>query len=146
MVKVRRLKPGDDDLAEVAAQLNAADSEVSSKTFTKESLEAFIADPNRIYLIATIDGQLAGALHGYINLHPAGPTYIYVDEVDTVKQYRRRGVATALMGEIQSKARTAGFDEVWLGVDEHNDYAEKFYDSLSPTEIEPGKIYSWKLK
>ena len=108
---LRRLKPTDPDLAELAAELNAADSEVSVKDFTAGSLRAFLSDPGRFYLVAQINGRLAGAVHGYLLLHPTGVKYLYLDEVDTVAEFRRQGVATALIQDAFAYGRTVGAAE-----------------------------------
>lgn len=145
-MQLRRLKSDDTDLAQIAAELNAGDNEISVKTFTEASLREFLSDANRFYLIATIDGEIAGALHGYNNVHPAGVNYLYVDEVDTIKKFRRRGVATAMMKEALMIARDYGADELWLGTEHDNEPAKALYLGLNPTEIENGPIYSYKIK
>jgi aminoglycoside 6'-N-acetyltransferase I len=142
---LRRLQPTDPDLADIAAQLNAADSEVSVKKFSAESLQRFLASSQAFYLIATIDGQVAGAIHGYCLQHPAGPKYLYIDEVDTVAQYRRRGVAKAMMQETFAIGRQYGADEAWLGTEDDNDAANALYQGLAPSETEHGPIYTYKL-
>lgn len=143
---LRRLTASDPDLLDLAAQLNAADSEVSIKDFSEASLKQFIVDPSRFYLIASMDGELAGAVHGYALLHPTGVTYLYVDEVDTIKQYRRQGVAKAMMEEVFRMAKEMDASEVWLGTEHDNEPAKALYLNLGPTEIENGPIYSWKVK
>lgn len=143
-ITIRHLAASDADLADIAAQLNAADSEVA-ENFTAASLRRFLSDPSRFYLIATLDGQLAYATHGYVYPHPAGPVYVYVDEVDTVAAYRRRGVAKAMMAECLAIGRAVGADEVWLGADDGNDPARLLYEGLEPSTIEPGRIYTWKV-
>src|SRR4051812_36700808 len=144
-LELRRLSAADNDLARVAEQLNSSDSEVSIKAFSEQSLRAFLADESRIYLVAYEDGQLAGAVHGYVMVHPAGAKYFYVDELDTVAQYRRRGVATALMAEISNIARELGCTELWLGTEDDNSPANALYRKLGPSEIEHGPIYTYKL-
>jgi ribosomal protein S18 acetylase RimI-like enzyme len=144
-IELRWLRAKDSDLAEIAAQLNGADSEVSIKQFSAESLRRFLSDPLRYYLIATVDGKLAGALHGYVHLHPTGVSYAYIDEVDTIEEYRRQGVATAMMREALAVAKQQGASEVWLGTEHDNEAAKALYQSLSPTEIEHGPIFSYKI-
>jgi ribosomal protein S18 acetylase RimI-like enzyme len=145
-ITLRWLRPTDSDLAALAEQLNSADSEVSLKSFSAESLRDFLADDRRFYLVAHRGKELAGAVHGYKLLHPAGVNYWYIDEVDTIATHRRHGVGTAMMREVFRLAETEHADEVWLGTERENDGAKAFYLSLKPTEIENGPIYSWKVK
>lgn len=144
-IRVRRLKAGDADLAEIAAQLNAADSEVSVKNFSAGAFKEFLADKSRVYLLAYYGDEIAGAVHGYTLLHPTGIIYFYVDEVDTLAGHRRRGVATALMREAFVVARALGARELWLGTEHDNAGAIAFYTGLKPDETENGSIYTWKL-
>ena len=144
-VTLRRLKPTDPDLAQIAAELNAGDNEISAKTFTARSLHEFLSDPGHFYLIATVEGKIAGATHGYLHLHPAGPKYLYIDEVDTVEQYRRHGIATAMMREAFAIGRELSATEAWLGTEDDNAPAQALYQSLQPSETEHGPIYTYKL-
>lgn len=146
MKTLRRLSADDPDLAEIAGQLNAADSEVTSKNFTGESLKKFLADPDNFYLVAWVDSKLAGMVHGYKLQHPAGVAYLYIDEVDTVKEFRRQGVARALMQEALQISKELGCSEAWLGTEHDNEPAKALYESLQPDEVENGPIYTWKVQ
>jgi 8-oxo-dGTP pyrophosphatase MutT (NUDIX family)/ribosomal protein S18 acetylase RimI-like enzyme len=144
-ITIRHLTPVDPDLDAVAQELNAVDSEVTFKKFSEQSLRSFLADPGRYYFIAQINGHIAGAVHGYLHLHPTGIKYLYVDEVDTVKEFRRQGVARAMMLESFDFARYMGATEVWVGTEHENEPAKQLYLSLKPSEIENGPIYSYKV-
>lgn len=145
-VTIRRLKPTDPDLATIAAELNEGENEISVKTITERSLRDFLSDPNHFYLVATIGGHIAGATHGYLHLHPAGPKYLYIDEVDTIKRFRRQGVATAMMKEAFAIGRELGATEAWLGTEDDNEPAKALYEGLDPSEIENGPIYTYKIE
>jgi aminoglycoside 6'-N-acetyltransferase I len=143
---IRRLKAADPDLAELAAELNASDSEVSIKDFTAESLRDFLSDDQRYYLIATIDGHIAGAVHGYCHLHPTGVKYLYIDEVDTVARYRRQGVASVMLQATLDLAAEYGAEEAWVGTEHDNAAAKALYEKFHPYETTNGPIYSYKTK
>jgi ribosomal protein S18 acetylase RimI-like enzyme len=145
VIRLRRLTATDSDLAQISAELNAADWEASIKDFSAESLREFLTSDQRFYLLAYQGSEIAGAIHGYVLLHPTGVKYLYIDEVDTMVPYRRQGVATAMMQEVFSIAREYGCDEAWLGTEHDNIAAKALYVSLKPTEIENGPIYSWKI-
>jgi diamine N-acetyltransferase len=145
-IRVRRLKAADTDLEEIAAQLNAADSEISVKDFSAAAFRAFLRDESRVYLLAYRGGEIAGAVHGYSLLHPSGVSYFYIDEVDTIVEHRRHGVATALMHEAFAVARDLGAKELWLGTEHDNPGAIAFYACFKPDETDHGAIYTWKLQ
>ena len=145
MIKLRRLKPTE-DLAAVVAQLNSADWDDFDNPFNERSLRQFVQGDQRFYLVAEIDGKIAGALHAYLLLHPAGHSVVYIDEVDTAKPFRRQGVATAMMREMLRLAGQAGAKEAWLGTEDDNQPAQALYRKLEPHEVEHGPIFSYKVK
>lgn len=144
-IRIRRLSADDADLADLAAQFNAADSEVSRKAFTEGSLRDFLSSPDRHYVVAYRGEELAGMVHGYVMHHPSGVTYYYVDEVDTIVGHRRHGIATALMEELFRIAAEVGADELWLGTEHDNDGAKALYEGLKPSEVDHGPIYTYKV-
>jgi ribosomal protein S18 acetylase RimI-like enzyme len=146
MLQLRRLNSSDTNLALIAAQLNEADSEVSVKNFSAESLQKFLSDPDNFYLVATIDDQLAGAVHGYKLLHPTGVAYLYIDEVDTVKNFRRQGVARMMVEESLKIAKELGCAEAWLGTEHDNEPAKALYEGFKPDEVDNGPIYTWHIQ
>ncbi|MBW4060953.1 GNAT family N-acetyltransferase [Candidatus Saccharibacteria bacterium] len=129
----------------MAAELNEADSEVSIKAFSEQSLRDFLSDPSRFYLIGTINRHIAGAIHGYVFPHPTGVKYMWIDEVDTIAQFRRQGVATAMLKEVFEIAKEHGCDEAWLGTENDNPGAMALYEGLNPTEHTNGPTYAWKI-
>jgi ribosomal protein S18 acetylase RimI-like enzyme len=144
-IELRRLQPADTDLAEICAELNAADWEASIKDFSETALQDFLSDPNHFYLLAYEDGEIAGAIHGYVYPHPTGVKYMWIDEVDTMANHRRRGVAKVMMKEVFELAREHGCAEAWLGTEHDNAAAIALYQDLKPTETDNGPTYSWKI-
>ncbi len=144
-IKLRRLRPDDSDLAEIVDQLNRAEQwEDFDARFSRESLNEFLQDDDHTYLLAYLDSNLAGAAHAYLLRHPAGHAVVYIDEVDTAKQHRRRGVATALMTELLVWGRDRGAKEAWLGTEDDNHPAKALYRKLNPDEEDLGWIYTYK--
>ena len=146
MIRLRRLQPEDTDLEAVTAQLNDPAWEDFENQFSVESLGEFLQSPERIYLLAYRGDELVGAAHAYLMQHPSGAKYLYIDEVDTLRDHRRQGVATALMRELQRLAEEMGAAEAWLGADEGNAAAYALDRSLEPSEEEPGTIFTYKVK
>lgn len=142
---VRRLAPTDHDLPEIVEQINGARMEID-EPLTQDSLTQFLSDPRNVYLTVHADGQLAGALHGIAYTHPAGRSYLYVDEVDTDEAFRRQGIATAMMRAATETARSLGAHAVWLGADDGNEAAHALYRSLGPQEVEQGVIYTYTVR
>lgn len=145
-INLRYLKPNDTDLAKIAADLNAADWEASVKDFSGTDFENFLSSGDRYYLIASVGDEIVGAIHGYKLLHPTGVTYMYIDEVDTMANHRRKGIAHTMMQSVLGLAKEWGCEQAWLGTEHDNEPAKALYLSLKPFEIENGPIYSYKIE
>jgi ribosomal protein S18 acetylase RimI-like enzyme len=134
-----------DNLENICAQMQpdlwGKDNEMTS--YQPENLNKFLKCGG-LLLLAKDDEKIAGAALCYELPHPAGEHSLYVHELDTHPHYRRQGVATALMNELNKIAAHRGLTEVWLGTETDNDAANAFYKSLHPYEIEPSIIYAYK--
>lgn len=146
MSTVAKIVRTSDDLAAICTQMQpdnwAADNEMSS--YKPESLKQFL-DKGGILLLAYEGDKIAGAALCYELPHPDGDDTMYVHELDTHPDFRRRGIATALMAEVMKLAKQRGYSEVWLGADKDNPAANELYQKLGPNEVEETVTYSYKL-
>ncbi|MFH1501475.1 MAG: GNAT family acetyltransferase [Candidatus Eisenbacteria bacterium] len=78
-----------------------------------------------LFLVAELDGRVAGTAMGGYDGHRAWVYYVVVSP-----GARRRGVGTALMREIERLLRETGAGKLNLQVRAGNDGAVAFYDSL----------------
>jgi ribosomal protein S18 acetylase RimI-like enzyme len=135
-----------DDLAAICAQMQpgkwAPDNEMTS--YQPESLKRFL-DKGGILLLAYEDEIIAGAALCYELPHPAGEDSLYVHELDTHPDFRRRGIATQLMNEVRRIAVERNLTEVWVGTETDNNAANALYRNLGPDESEQCVIYSYKI-
>lgn len=96
----------------------------------------YLADPDRIVLVARDDG---GPLLGYAMLIRGAPTdpdvaravtrhpAIELSKMYVLPDSHGAGAAAALMGEALALARDTGYRCVWLGVNQQNARAQRFY-------------------
>jgi ribosomal protein S18 acetylase RimI-like enzyme len=106
-----------------------------AKWLSRERFAEYLADPERVLLIA----EVAGVAAGYTMLvfgEPADPDVIaslrIAPTVELSKCYvlpdhHGQGVAKALMAASLDVARTRGTAGVWLGVNNENARAQRFY-------------------
>jgi ribosomal protein S18 acetylase RimI-like enzyme len=136
-----------DNLSNIAMQCNAdawgEDSELL--TYSESSLRKYLEDDDNILVGVLNDGHLAGVAIGYILAHPSGNKTLYVDELDTHPEYRRRGVATMMMEKFQSIGREKHCSEVWLSSSNDNHVAHAFYKKLRPSEQKSATIFGYEL-
>jgi ribosomal protein S18 acetylase RimI-like enzyme len=146
-VVVEQARPA--DLSELAAVAAATFPLACPPSSTPDNVAAFIAenlseqrfadylaDPERLVLVAR-DGT--GAIAGYamlirgvpddddvqraVELRPA----IELSKIYVLPERHGAGAAAALMGEALQRATTLGFRSVWLGVNQRNERAQRFY-------------------
>ena len=136
-----------DDLGAICAQMQpklwGSDNEMTS--YQPTLLKKFLA-AGHLLLVAYNNKTIAGAAIAHELLHPAGEHSLYIHELDTHPDYRRMGVASELMAELNKLAKDRGLTEVLLGTETENPAANAFYNSLDPYEIEPSEIYAYKVK
>ncbi|HSX30929.1 MAG TPA: GNAT family N-acetyltransferase [Candidatus Saccharimonadales bacterium] len=136
-----------DNLQAICAQMQpgkwGADNEMTS--YQPDELKAYLESDNTLLLLAKDGDKIAGAALCYILPHPARQGSLYAHEVDTHPDYRRQGVATQMMRELQKIAKERGLTEVWLSTESTNAAANGFYRSLNPTETEPSVVYAYEV-
>jgi aminoglycoside 3-N-acetyltransferase I len=114
---VRRLGPGDEDLVRKLAEGVAH--------------TALLADEHTIFLAAFRGKQPIGFVYGYELLRMDGaPSMLFIYELDVDEAYRRRGIATLLMTELEQIARSRGIAEGFVLTEPDNVAANTLYESL----------------
>ncbi|MEF3402504.1 GNAT family N-acetyltransferase [Agromyces sp. CCNWLW203] len=111
-----------------------------ARNFGVDHFEAYLADPERILLVAELPGAEAPRLLGYTMLvggEPADadaaravtarPT-IELSKVYVLAESHGTGAGAALMRGSLDAARAAGAATIWLGVNEENARAIAFYE------------------
>lgn len=115
----------------------------ASANLSRERFESFLSDPTHMLLVAEADGVLAG----YTLLIDRAPSDPRVDEavsarpaVELNKVYVRStshgtGAAAALMRSTRETALAHGARGIWLGVNQLNSRAVRFYEKSDFTVV-----------
>ncbi|MBR0652859.1 GNAT family N-acetyltransferase [Roseomonas terrae] len=134
------IRPGCiEDAGQLAALFNAINSLDGNPlpvTMTATHVEQHLLGPSpwSLLRVAEIDGVVAGfitASPAYDSARAAG-CYIVID-LYVHPDFRRRGVARALMAAMAAEGRRNGAGCLWWGVDDGDDEATAFYISLGAT-------------
>ena len=136
---VRRLGPAD---IEAARDLNAlyADAFEDADTYRRDTpddawLAHQLAKPTIILLVAEVEGSIAGGLTAYIlDKLEAARSEIYLYDLAVAEPHRRRGVATALIEELQHIAADTGAWAVFVQADYADPPAIALYTKLGIRE------------
>lgn len=101
------------------------------KAFNAEQIAAELADTRSIFLLAEIDGELAGYAKLVLDYIEPGVTAerpVELNRLYSHQKYLGKGVGQALMDACFERARAQNCDVMWLGVWEFNPRAQRFYE------------------
>jgi GNAT superfamily N-acetyltransferase len=103
--------------------------DVSDAEAMAGTLNRLESDPAHILLAARIDGACVGTATGVIcqGLYGGADAYLVIEDVVVDPAYRRRGVATALLGELERCARERSCKQMILLTETCRDDAHALY-------------------
>lgn len=97
-----------------------------------------LRDPQVTTLLADLDGHLAGYAQLRFGSRPnrvTGEKPIELWRFYVASNWHGRGVAQALMQQVEQEARSRGATTLWLGVWERNERAKAFYRKAGFTDV-----------
>jgi len=95
-----------------------------------ERLKVYLSNPANWMGVAIHEGQVVGMVMAVIHTHPDKPTELFLDEIGTGDDWRRKGIARRLMKEVFDRADEEGIDEIWLGTEIDNMPARMLYEGF----------------
>ncbi len=100
-----------------------------------DHLAKLLSDPKFVALVATIDGDMVGALAGYeLVKFEAERSEFYIYDLAVREAHQRRGVATALIEALKPLARAAGGWVIFVQADPVDAPAVALYEKLGVRE------------
>lgn len=137
----------EDNLDEVCLQFApekwGKDNDMS--VYTSSALRTFLSSNHNVLVVGRVDNTIVCSALCYVLDHP-DPTRksLYIDELDTHPDHRRKGYASELITWLRNFAAELNLSEVWLGTETNdNEGANAFYRSLNPDEIILCNLYSY---
>jgi len=101
----------------------------------KDYLSKLLSDEKFIALVARLDGKMVGALAGYeLVKFEAERSEIYIYDLAVHDEFRRRGLATALIEELKGIARDKGAWIIFVQADPPDEPAVALYRKLGVEE------------
>lgn len=145
-----RLIKSEDNLAAISDELSAAKwgADNDMATYTPESLQEFLSSSKNILAVGKASNEIVCAALCYVLDHPdKSRKSLYMDELDTHPDHRRKGYASSMVSWLRDYAVKNGLNEVWLATEyKDNEVANNFYESLKPIETVQCNIYSYTNK
>jgi diamine N-acetyltransferase len=139
-IRIRYATPADAQLlAELSrrtfydtfASLNTAENmeKFMNEQFTHEGLAAEVSEPSNIFIIAEINGEVAGYARMREINNPSADELpsIEIARIYAVQSMIGKGIGNALMKKCIDIAYETGKRVIWLGVWEKNERAIQFY-------------------
>jgi len=105
-----------------------------------QRLAVYLANPCNWMGLALIDGLVVGMVMAVIHTHPDKETELFLDEIGTGDDWRRQGIASALIRKVFERADAEGIEEIWLGTEPDNLPARGLYEGFGH-EREDAVIY-----
>ena len=134
---IRPLQPGDiDDVMQLHRELGWNPAFQADGTTLRQRLESLTSEANALLLVAELDGQVKGYIHGQIVTYLlfAGREML-ISEVFVMQEVRGKGIGKALIATIEAEAaRRRCFRISVLNSRERESYKRGFYPSLGYQE------------
>jgi ribosomal protein S18 acetylase RimI-like enzyme len=114
-----------------------------AQAFGAEKQAAELADARVAYLVAEVDGRLAGYAFLRQTIDPPfdlGPRPLEVARFYVAHAWHGRGIAAALMDAVRGEAARRGARTLWLFVWQHNRRALAFYQKQGFTVVGSAKF------
>ena len=108
------------------------------QAFNQEQIEAELAEPRSIFLVAEIDGKPAGYAKLIVGSIEEGVTAsrpVELSRLYSHQEFIGKGVGQNLMDACFERARRHDHDVMWLGVWEYNPRAQRFYEKNGFREV-----------
>lgn len=132
MIDVKRLGNGDEDLARKVVAAFWPEGQLNDEFFGKET---------NYLLAAYVDGTFAGFLYAYELERPeTGRPMMFFYSIDVLESYRRRGVATHLIGELKCICAERNVSKMYVLTDEANAAAMNLYRSTGGERALPDNV------
>jgi ribosomal protein S18 acetylase RimI-like enzyme len=101
-------------------------------TFSTSVARALLADQSNLVFIAEVDSQPAGYAYAEVLHLPESPLRhtwdeVHLHHISVRPAYRRKGIASALLGSVRGAAGEIGIDLVTLQVWTFNEEAQAFF-------------------
>jgi ribosomal protein S18 acetylase RimI-like enzyme len=119
-VDLRWLTGGDVDVLVAASRLFDA-------AVPPEWAREFLRKPGHHLCLASVDAVPAGFVSGVETTHPDKGTEMFLYELGVDDAFRGRGIATALVEALATRARALGCHGMWVLTEEDNALARRTY-------------------
>ena len=138
-IVIKRLHAGD-----VIALQDVAD-DVFDNPVRQDLAREFLQNDRNILVVALDQGKIVGMASGHFYIHPDKDEELWVNELGVSPAYQRKGIATAILGELTEIADRRKCKSCWLLTEPDNMAANALYRSL-PGWQGPEKTFMYSIQ
>jgi GNAT superfamily N-acetyltransferase len=143
-IEVRPIRPGEGAaLLRMVRALAESHGFLDKQTATADDLERalFAEQPIVGCLLAFIDGEPAGCAFWHRSFTTArGREVIYLEDLAVLPEFRRKGVARALLKALAGEAKRRGYPSIYWLMQSWNEGARALY-AQAGAELEEGLVF-----
>ena len=126
--------------------LNRVDDDVFDHVVQPSLLQAFLANPANLLMVAVIDDHVIGMASGIAYVHPDKPLQLFVNEVGVAERFHRQGVGRRLLTALLQQGKKLGCHEAWVATEVDNIAARGLYAAVGGKEDdERAVVYTYPL-
>lgn len=114
--------------------LDHVDEDVFDHKVQPALLQAFLANPANVLMVAVADDQVIGMASGIAYVHPDKPLQLFINEVGVSERFHRQGVGRRLLAALLQHGRELGCHEAWVATELSNVAARGLYSNVGGTE------------
>ncbi len=110
--------------------LDRVDEDVFDHQVQPELLNAFLANPANLLVVAVAGNRVVGMASGICYVHPDKPLALFINEVGVSGRFHRQGLGRQLVSRLIEKGKELGCAEAWVATELGNEPARALYESL----------------
>jgi aminoglycoside 6'-N-acetyltransferase I len=127
--------------------LNRVDADVFDFPVQREYLEAFLANPSNLLVIAVENDTVVGMATAFTYMHPDKPLQMFVNEVGVSGGFHGKGIGRKLVEALLQRGRERGCREAWVATEISNVAARALYAATGGKEDdEHAVVYVYALE
>ena len=100
----------------------------NEEAFTKQQIAYLLTDYNAIALIAEVNNEIVGFI--IVQIEVSQTEYGHIITINVASRYRRMGIGTKMLTEIEKHLKQRSITECFLEVQEDNNAAIKLYHKI----------------
>lgn len=112
-----------------ASLLDSVDDDVFDHDVQPALLNAFLAHPSNLLVVAVAEGRVVGMATGIGYVHPDKPLALFINEVGVSSRFRRQGVGRRLVSRLLEQGKALGCTEAWVATEVDNKPARALYEA-----------------